>query len=170
MQHKEGVEDTIRVCSRSRVSFFRPDRDRYADHFDFAGNEVEHKSNVGFYTINAADLNRESLQRVRDLRRRFHQTNEAVLAGIAALRNFPIDRLPSNLKGPAAGAIRQIGEHGQKVTGALDQLLREHAKSPLLDEDLSKAARRVQRSTNLRALEALYPKAWAAETPASEVI
>jgi hypothetical protein len=43
--------------------FFRPDTDAFSDHFEKTGLRVLKKTDVGYYTIEALDLNRQALSR-----------------------------------------------------------------------------------------------------------
>jgi uncharacterized protein (TIGR02646 family) len=50
--------------------FFRPDHDIYQEHFQNNGIRIESTSNVGYYSIQALDLNRLALRRLREIRER----------------------------------------------------------------------------------------------------
>jgi hypothetical protein len=50
--------------------FFRPDRDLHEDHFRESARRLQGKSNVGHYSVEALDLNRLSLRRLREIRER----------------------------------------------------------------------------------------------------
>lgn len=137
--------------------FFRPDEDIYLEHFHREGMRITPDSNVGWYSLEALDLNREALRRLRELRTRLYECDEAVTAGILALSRFPIDRLPNHLKGPAVRAIKQLRDAGKSTVEAIDALLRDYAKSPYLDEDKDADRRGIERSKKLKEAEALYP-------------
>lgn len=144
----------------SGFRFFRPDYDVHLDHFALNGNILKSKSNTGYFTIEALDLNRDALQRVRDVRRRIYECDEAIAAGVLALSKFPIDRLPTNIRGPALRAIRQLVDTQSTITRSLEDMLRDQAKSHMLDEDVSAEARAEVRRTKLQELEGLFPGQW----------
>ena len=85
--------------------FFRPDQDAYPEHFQVRGVRVEPKSHAGEYSIEALDLNRLALRRLRDIRKRLTKCDQLVAEGVLALRKFHIDQLPSNVKALAASSI-----------------------------------------------------------------
>ena len=97
--------------------FFRPDQDKYGDHFERSGQRITHRSNTGYYTKEALDLNRQGLRRLRELRQRAANCNEYVLGGLRALRRFELDQLPTHLKGSADRSIRGNAYAGIKNCG-----------------------------------------------------
>ena len=88
--------------------FFRPDVDRFSDHFQLNGIRLIEKSVTGYFTIQALELNRSSLRRLRQIREKLSHCATLVEQGVRGLRNFPLDLLPKNIKGAAARAIRLI--------------------------------------------------------------
>jgi 5-methylcytosine-specific restriction endonuclease McrA len=139
------------------LRFFRPDRDAYSDHFEKAGLRVLKKTDVGYYTIEALDLNRQALRRLRELRQRISNCHEFVLGGILALRKFPIDQLPPNVRGSAVRNINQATKVAGKMIEHIDKILKENARSPLIDNDEEARARSRERSNKLKQMEALVP-------------
>jgi len=85
--------------------FFRPDHDVHCDHFGMKGVLLEPRSNTGHYSIEAIDLNRASLRKLRQIRDRLTACDQLVAAGVLGLRRLPIDQLPKHVKGTAAAAI-----------------------------------------------------------------
>jgi hypothetical protein len=142
--------------------FFRPDQDIRADHFERSEIYVREKSNVGYYTIQALDLNRASLRRVRELRARLSECDQYIIEGVTALRAFPADTLPKTIR---AGALRKIKEAmnvAEGLSAAIDSVLRDFAKSPLVDPDGDAKERAKERAKQLQELEAMYPGSWRA--------
>jgi hypothetical protein len=111
--------------------FFRPDSDLHEDHFQESGRRLQGKSHVGQYSIEALDLNRLSLRRLREIRERLTECHGLVVEGVLGLRKFPIDRLPPNVRGRALSAINRAGAAGTKIVDGIDSLLRDYARSPL---------------------------------------
>jgi len=142
--------------------FFRPDYDIHEDHFELAGQRIESKSNTGYYSIEALDLNRWSLRRLREIRQKLLDNLRAAEAGILALRKFPIDRLPPTVRGRVPLVIRQAEATQVRIMDQVDDLLREYARSPLIDDDLDPGAdaRARKRSEALKNIEAIYPGVW----------
>lgn len=144
--------------------FFRPDEDWFGDHFDAKFISGEHhltgKSPVGTFSIEYLDLNRQWLLKLRRIRRELLECVAFTGHGVNALRTFPIDRLPPAIKGKAREAISRSIAAIELVEDRVDDLLREIAASPLLDEDEGAAKREKERAQALRRHEALYPGAW----------
>lgn len=140
--------------------FYRPDEDRYTDHFAPSRHRLNHITKVGHFTIEALDLNRQSLRRLRELRERLIACNEFVTQGVLALRGVRIDRLPQAIKGRALLAIRDAAGTANDLEESIDQVLRSAASSPLLDVDVEKEGRRRSRNENFIGWRALFPGAW----------
>ena len=140
--------------------FFRPDQDIRPDHFELSGIRIEPKSQPGDFSIESLDLNRQSPRRIREIRKRLFECDRHVAHGIMALRKISIDRLPVGLKGRASAAMRQMLAAGEDIPEMIDELLRQHSKSPLIDPDPETAERNQRRNENLKQNEALYPGNW----------
>jgi hypothetical protein len=140
--------------------FYRPDEDRFSDHFVIVDIRLVHKSNTGFYTIEALDLNRHSLRKIRELRMRLSKCDRFISEGLVGLRNFKIDRLPAHIRGRANKAIKDIDKFAGTLVDKLDDLLRENAKSELVDDDPDVALRGKERQHALNCLGILYPGSW----------
>lgn len=159
---RKGDRYPPEIARKDGFRFFRPDQDTYHMHFDRKGIRLEHKSNIGYYSIEALDLNRASLRRIRELRQRLTECDEYVTDGILALKKFHIDQLPPNIRGAASRYINQAAKTAAHIASNIDALLREYTKSPLIDHDDDAVAYRESRTTHLKQLEALYPGSWRA--------
>jgi hypothetical protein len=147
--------------------FYRPDTDLWGDHFASTGMRLSHTSNVGEFSIEALDLNRQSLRRLRELRSRLWASSEQVAKGILGLRRFRVDQLPPSIRSRAAAAIARV-ELGAEVIGdKVDDVLRDAAHSPLIDPDADKSGRRDEWRGKFDALKGLYPGAWRGRNAAS---
>ena len=146
----------------SGVRFFRPDSDSREEHFKLNGVRLEGLTTTGSFTIDAIDLNRLGLRTLRQIRERLAQSTEQILRGISALKRCPIDRLPLPLRSRAVQYIKQAVSVEQELTKAIEHVLREAARSPLLeqeaDEELQQRAQ--ERKARLSEMEALYPGVW----------
>jgi hypothetical protein len=142
--------------------FFRPDKDVYQDHFQRNGIRLDSKSNVGTYSIEALDLNRLALRRLRKIRERLTKCDQLVTQGVLGLRKFHIDQLPPNVKGAAALAIKEAVSVANQIVSDIDSLLRGYAHSPFIDDDPESKSRYKERSDKLKQLEALHPGNWRA--------
>jgi hypothetical protein len=142
--------------------FFRPDQDVRREHFDKGGVRLNPRTNVGVYSIHALDLNRLSLRRLREIRDRLSACTRLAEEGIMGLRRLPIDRMPPDIKGKVLSAINRAVSAEAVITGEIDSVLRQHARSPLLDPDPDADAHATERIARLRQMEALYPGKWRA--------
>jgi hypothetical protein len=142
--------------------FFRPDHDIYGEHFDRDGLRLKTKTTIGYFTSQTLNLDRLALKRVREARQRLSDCDRLVLEGIAALRDFSLDQLPQDLKGPAARAIRQMTSFAEGFAEGIDKVLREQARSPLLDIDPDAEEASLKRAANLMGMAGLYPGSWRA--------
>ncbi len=140
--------------------FFRADQDVRRDHFEANGVRVEPKSNVGDFSITALDLNRQMLRRLRELRQRLTNCEAHVTEGIIALRNFHIDQLPPEIKGKASKAISDVSATADGITERIDAILRENAKSSLIDHDPNAEQERLEKQMKMNSFQALHPGAW----------
>ena len=145
---------------QSGFRFFRPDLDLFDDHFKQTGPMVEEVSPTGFYTKEALDLNRQTLQRVREYRRRLSECDRSVAEGVVGLARVHIDRLPKDVRAQALKAIRSATSVAGRLGEEIDELLGNYAKSELLDQDETAAARTRGRLQNLKSLEAIHPGTW----------
>ena len=146
--------------------YFRPDVDLHEDHFRLGqirnGIEIEAISNIGEFTLHGVDLNRQSLRRLRGLRAELAECDAFLVHGIAGLKSFPIDRLPVHIKGKAARAITNAVEVVDAVGEQLDDILREYARSELVDpeEGPEYEERQRNRKKAMRASKTLFPGVW----------
>jgi hypothetical protein len=142
--------------------FFRPDIDEHVDHFELSGLRINPKTKVAEYTIEALDLNRTALRRLRDLRTRLTECEEAVAQGVLALRSAHLDRLPVQIKGKINRAIADARSVADKMANEIDDLLRAYAKSDLVDPDPESHERAKERDRRLGAMKVVYPGSWRA--------
>ncbi len=149
--------DTARV---NGYRFFRPDQDIYSDHFEKNDRRLNSKTNVGYFSIEALDLNRLSLRRLREIRQRLTKCDRFVVEGILALRNFHIDQLPPSIKAKAVRAIHQVNTLAETLASDIDDVLRDYAQSTLIDDDVDLEAEVTERMSKLRDIEALHPGVW----------
>jgi regulator of sigma D len=144
--------------------FFRPDNEIYSDHFQWTGIRLEHKTPVAYYTIEALDLNRAALRKLRDLRKRLTDCHELVANGVLSLRKFHIDQIPAHIKGPAHKAIADATAIARQLEQEIDSLLQRFAHSPLLESDPDAQMRSKERAQKLAELKVLFPGSWRADT------
>ena len=156
----KGDRDPPQAAQASGVRFFRPDQDVRHEHFTLDELELVEESDIGGFTIDAVDLNRQVLRRVRDLRRRFNACDEFVAEGISALLNFRVDGLAPQARARALKAREQLIGSVDSLQDDIDEFLRASAKSGLLDPDPEAEKRFRERTSKLRGYEAIFPGSW----------
>jgi hypothetical protein len=142
--------------------FFQPDQHIYGDHFERGGASgvekvLKEKTPIGYYTINALSLNRQSLQRLRHIRDRATQCDAHVLGGLRALRTFQLDQLPREIRGRAATQINAAISFASQVLDQVDAILQANGRSPLIDPDEDARTHARERSQRLKHLDELRP-------------
>ena len=142
------------------IRFFRPDTDFYDDHFEFSGIRVNHKSEIGRFTISYIDLNRHSLLRIRECRERMEVVQEKVIAEIAFLQAVKIDRFPRHYRSKVFSSVKRALELEEEVVGDINDTLRRLAYSPLMDDDSEAGARAKLRAEEMAKLKTTYPEPW----------
>ncbi len=142
--------------------FFRSDHDYWQEHFNRNGVRLEPVSKTGSFTIDAIDLNRLALRTLRGIRERLAQCNEQISQGVSALKRTPIDRLPPQIRARAVQYINEAVKVDQNLIKAIEHVLREAAKSPLLEQELGPELeeRMRDRQARLKETEALHPGIW----------
>jgi hypothetical protein len=142
--------------------FFRADQDAHSDHFTLSGIRLEPNTNTGYYSIDALDLNRKMLRRLRELRARLETCEEHVAAGVAALRKFRIDQLPPSIRGRAQNTIKSALFTAERMAVEIDVILQTFASSPLKNVAKEAADDVAKRKKRLRDIGALYEGNWRA--------
>lgn len=141
--------------------YFRPDEHFHEDHFERSGRRVNEKSSIGFFTINALNLNRDQLQRLRDIRRRLGECDAFIASGIAALKDYPIDRLPPAARSKAIEVRDKLAGMQASLESDLDEFLRQVARNPLEGDGAPPVDERDKdRLAKIKELEGLYPGVW----------
>lgn len=145
--------------------FFRPDEDSHADHFstEMIGEFLHLKgiTPVGEFSIDNLDLNRLSLKRLRNIRASMLECHSFLVHGIAGLKGFPIDRLHPSIKARAQQAISRTVSFVEGVEEEIDSVLRDYAKSDLVDLDDDQAIGRAkERAKRMKALKVIHPGTW----------
>jgi hypothetical protein len=146
--------------------FFRPDQDRFVDHYERVGVRLRGLSKLAEFTIDAVDLNRYALRRLREIRTDLYNCEAMISQGIKALRGVKIDLLPKNIRSSAIKAIRDMDAAHKSLEAAIDKILRDHAASFNLESGENDSSEKAVRLERLREIEALYPGSiWRVRNP-----
>jgi HNH endonuclease len=157
---RKGDRIPSQSARQSHFRFFRPDNDHFEDHFELKGLRISSKSEIGYFTIEALDLNRQGLRRIREIRDRLTASSELVAGGIRGLRTFHIDRLPPAVRGDVLRTIGRATGLQDQLDAEVDALLRKYAQAPILDPDQDAPERAKERARRLAELRVLYPGIW----------
>lgn len=140
--------------------FFKPDEDVYAIHFTISGIRLEGKTPTGEFSIDALNLNRLNLRRLRGVRRQLADCDALVTEGIAALRHVPLDKYPQPVRGRILATVNRLNVAADQLATQIDDLLRENARSGMIDPDPAKEDEARARASRLKAYSALFPGIW----------
>lgn len=156
---RKGDRAPTKGMRDSGIRFFRPDVDAYAESFQRAGLLLSGLTAIAEYTIDAVDLNRLNLRRLREIRMRLADCEQLISLGIRGLRTVRIDRMPREVRKTVQDALAKFEESATAIAAAIEEVLRRHARSPYLDEDPDREAARRDRLKKLRGTEARFAKA-----------
>jgi 5-methylcytosine-specific restriction endonuclease McrA len=141
---------------------FRPDEDYFAEHFELKDLRLDGKTATGKYSVDALDLNRFGLRKLRELRKRLWACDQMIAEGVLGLQYFHIDQLPPNMRGRALVAVKETAAWAERTAVKIDEILRENAHSEILDDDPDTAESAKERAARLAQTAALHPGAWRA--------
>jgi len=161
---RKGDRDPPAEAQSAGVRFFRPDQDARPEHFSLAELDLVAETPIGEYSIEAIDLNRAHLRRLRDIRKRFSECDEYISEGLAALFSFRIDRLRPEARVRALKTREKISKMVSELRENFDEILRDAARSELIDPDPEAEKRFRDRKDKLRDYESLYPGNWRARS------
>lgn len=159
---RKGTQALSEAVRRLGIRLFRPDRDARDEHLVTTELRVEGKTAIGEYTVDAVALNRSSLRRLREIRRRLTACSEFVSEGVLGLREFPLDALPREIKSRAFNAVKEATAAVDVVVNEIDDLLRSASRSPLDGGELTleEVRENKERLKRVKNVQALYPENW----------
>jgi hypothetical protein len=143
---------------RKGYAFFRADQHHPDDHFILEDVRINHKTLIGEFTKENLYLNRLQLRRLRDIRNRLHNSSAVTLSGIRALIGLSIDQFPRDVRLQILRLKQQLQADGKQCEENLTELLRQIARSPLLDADPEKKQMAKERQKYLKSINAQMPK------------
>ena len=135
----------------------RVDQDHPANHFELEGDELHYLTPTGEFNITQLDLNRQSLKQVRRVRTRLWRAREICAFGISELRSTRIDRLSPKERGKFLKLKKELGDDFASLKNALDDYIRNAARSILLDPDPARRGNLKKRKSYLREQKAIVP-------------
>jgi hypothetical protein len=117
-------------------------------------------TNVGKYTVDAVDLNRETLTRIRKMRRELLDYDGFIDEGATALAGFALDKLEPKYRERAKAAIKKVLKTTEDAFDDFNEALGRMAMSVVL-HDLEPGEQEIERDKArlawLKNTEAIYP-------------
>jgi 5-methylcytosine-specific restriction endonuclease McrA len=135
----------------------RADKELHSDHLGINGEELESKSKTGEFNICFFDLNSLSLQRVRQLRRRFNDVAEYISSGIRFLNEFNIDQISPDDRGRFITVREKLLSKNRESAEIFKTLLKELCHSLQIDPDPSRPKRLRARRKYMKEIGAITP-------------
>ncbi|MGO9091476.1 MAG: HNH endonuclease [bacterium] len=135
----------------------RVDQEDPADHFEQDGSLLKSKTETGTFNREIFDLNRQGLRRVRDLRLRNNKVSEKIVLGLTQLASIKVERARRDKRLLFARMKQNMVRQHMNIAETLDELLREYARSPLLDVDPDRKERMKTRKRYLEDQKAILP-------------
>jgi hypothetical protein len=142
------------------LRYYRVDEDIFSLHFGLANYALDAKTATGSFTIEFLELNREQLVRIRKLRDRRYGCEATIAAGLQALKNFPIDQLPQQIRARVKSTLDEMSGLGDAAMDRFDETLSVLVASHNLEVDPNAGEAGELRRTKLKKYKAMYPGTW----------
>lgn len=142
---------------KKEIFVLRPDIDNPQDHFLLLDNEIylRSKTKTGEFNIELLDLNRHTLRRLREIRKRIWNSQNYLAHGVFELARIGIDNLPINQRKKFLSIRKEMIAAYKNIQQKAEDFTREIAYSSLLDEDTEKETRLKKRKEYLKELDAI---------------
>ncbi len=157
-------------CNRLKSDFFpneaqlskgfiilRPDEHDPREHLEMENYRLEEKTETGKFNIEWLDLNRANLIKLRRIRERIFRAKGYIAFGIRELLNYRLDKIRSDNRFNFLRFLQKLKDQNDEINEMSEQMIREFAKSPMIDEDPGKSERLTKRRNYLKGLKALNP-------------
>lgn len=125
-------------AARRGLRFLKVDTDDPADHLalsEDSGTRLVHRTKeVGEYTVEKLNLNRQPLRRLREVRLRLYESRQAILSGIRSLKGQNVQDLPRTARMKFAEIRSGLINRTEAAFGKVDdELIRAVGRSRYLD-------------------------------------
>lgn len=136
----------------------RPDRENPNNHYLLEGNRLSGKTHTGEFNIICMGLNRKHLQKLRELRSRYFDSDEIIANGIRLISKIRIDRLKKERRFLFLKMRKAINERKDSIDEmSTVSFLKDFAKSDLIDADPDNSQQLKIRKKYLDGQKAIYP-------------
>jgi hypothetical protein len=120
------------------LSIIKPDEEDPREHFELKGDKLEPKTERGGFNIKYLLLNRLNLRRLRNLRRRFWESNEYISFGMHELINLSVDKFPPNVRLAVLKLKSKVEDRVSFADETTKEFIEPLCRSINLDEDKEK--------------------------------
>ncbi len=136
---------------------FKPDEHPFSEHFELEGDKIRYKDElIGKYTVNVMDLNSLNLCRLREIRQKLFESDQAIALGLRALQSKKLNEISPYLRAKYLSVRKMLELKSGEASDKIDEyILRNLNRSYDIDSDPKKAARFVERRKYLKELHAL---------------
>jgi hypothetical protein len=149
-QHKSAFSPNKSQIEQGHV-ILRPDKDNPNEHLEIDGYDLKAKTITGEFNIIILNLNRQPLQRLRKIRERFYNAAGYIAYGVHHLISLKLDLISNPQRRLILSDIKgKVAEKYGELAGTAEQLIRDFAKSPMLDPDPEKKERSKKRKQYLK--------------------
>lgn len=136
----------------------RCDQEDPSEHFDLKESQIlVGKTHTGEFNIELLELNRLQLRRLRRIRKKFSDSKEYLKMGIQALTRIKLDEFDPNKRVLLMRIKKKVLDRNENIGGKIASILKEFAKSSMLDEDKEKKSRLNKRKKYLKSQKAIIP-------------
>jgi hypothetical protein len=133
----------------------RPDSENPIKHYELDGIRLKSKTFTGEFNIEWLELNRKMLRELRRIRERFCNANDYILSGIQQIVNIKLDQIAPNKRVIFNKIRKRLLEQKFRHFESIEEILKEFAKSKLLDEDQDLKPRTKNRKKYLKETKAI---------------
>jgi hypothetical protein len=161
--HKSDLEPPDLAATHGH-RFFRADMDDPGLHFELKGYRVAGLTPTGRFTEKMLYLNRKSLRRVREIRRRLYDSLEISRDGLRVLAGASLDRLSTKTRVSLLKERDRLASEREKLSDQVDEIIKLISSSDVLndieasEEEYKEMGK--ERRKHLKELRALFPGEW----------
>jgi hypothetical protein len=128
-------------------------------------NLLSHKTPTGEFNIRLMRLNRQTLLRLRAIRRKLSTSNEYIAHGMFELLNIPLDVINAQHRGQVQKLRERLGKDYEKLIKTVRDFIEAEARSELIDPEPGRTAENAARREYLRSEDAIGSQLTTVPTP-----
>lgn len=144
-----------------RYHVLRVDEEDPSSHLELKGDRLIASTPLGTFNIELLDLNRWSLVRVREIRRRLFDSEQLIVSGLRKLAKIGLDQMPPRLRMQFQSVKDKLESRSTEIDRRVREYIVAESRSELLEPDDEAEDRTLRRRDYLRGLGALDAAAFA---------